>query len=307
MTSTTSYCGRFAPTPSGPLHFGSLVTTMGSYLQARQAGGQWLVRMEDLDPPREQAGAADAIIRTLRNFGFEWDGPVLYQSTQHPLYEAALDTLRAAGHTYACACTRKDILRTARKTSAGYVYAGTCRNKGLPFSPGHAIRLKVGAAAQDAFNDAVQGPQAQDITDEVGDFVLKRRDGLYAYQLAVVCDDDAQGVNEVVRGADLLDNTSRQRLLQRLLCYSRPHYVHLPLALNAAGDKLSKQTFASALDDKAPLPALAAAWRFLGQKPLAKTLRVSSPEAFWKLAIQAWDLGRVPASQNEFNIDNIYL
>jgi glutamyl-Q tRNA(Asp) synthetase len=261
------YRGRFAPSPTGPLHFGSLVAALGSYADARAARGEWLVRMEDLDPPREQAGAADAILAALEAFGFEWDGPVVWQSRRGDAYRDALDRLAALGATYPCACTRKELQDSALAAPDGsLVYPGTCR-EGLP--PGkamRAVRVRVGDAVV-AFDDAVQGCVVQHLAREVGDFVVRRADGLVAYQLAVVVDDAAQGITDVVRGADLLDSTPRQIHLQRLLGLPTPRYAHLPVAVNGAGEKLSKQTLAAPVDPAQPAPALVAALAFLGQAP----------------------------------------
>ncbi|HSD41782.1 MAG TPA: tRNA glutamyl-Q(34) synthetase GluQRS, partial [Burkholderiales bacterium] len=212
-SSQPRYRGRFAPSPSGPLHFGSLVAALGSYLDARMHAGEWLVRMEDLDPPREAPGAADEILRTLESLGLEWDGGVMRQSTRSDAYRSALAQLDKTGATYPCACTRAEISDSAvGGTDGSLVYPGTCRN-GLPAGrTRRATRVRVGEAVID-FEDAVRGPQRQPLADVVGDFVLLRADGLFAYQLAVVVDDAAQGITDVVRGADLLDSTPRQILL----------------------------------------------------------------------------------------------
>lgn len=267
------YRGRFAPSPTGPLHFGSLVAALGSYADARAAAGEWLVRMEDLDPPREQPGAADAILRGLEAFGFEWDGPVMRQSLRGDAYRDALDRLAALGASYPCACTRKELQDSALTAPDGsLVYPGTCR-EGLP--PGKAmrgVRVRVGDAVI-AFDDAVQGRVVQHLAREVGDFVVRRADGLVAYQLAVVVDDAAQGITDIVRGADLVDSTPRQIHLQRLLGLATPRYAHLPVAVNDAGEKLSKQTLAAPIDAAHPARALVAALRFLGQRPPAELAR----------------------------------
>ncbi|MCB1738157.1 MAG: tRNA glutamyl-Q(34) synthetase GluQRS [Gammaproteobacteria bacterium] len=284
-----SYIGRFAPSPTGPLHFGSLIAAVGSYLQARSQHGQWLLRMEDLDPPRQQAGAAEAIIRSLQRYGFEWDGPVVYQSARSPAYDAALERLRAAGWLFPCNCSRRDI------NEAGGIYPGTCRN-GMPVRRDTARKPSLRVRSEGApirYHDAVQGEFEEDLAATVGDFVLKRRDGLYAYQLAVVVDDSEQGVTEVVRGSDLLDSTGRQIHLQRLLGYPTPGYVHLPVATDAQGCKLSKQTFAEALSDDNPVPSLCAALRFLGQ-PLPDVVAGSTLAEIWQWAIRHWDLSAVP-------------
>ncbi|HEX7052429.1 MAG TPA: tRNA glutamyl-Q(34) synthetase GluQRS [Burkholderiales bacterium] len=262
------YIGRFAPSPTGPLHFGSFVAALASWLDARAAGGRWLVRIEDLDRPRLQPGAADDILRTLDALGLHWDGEVLYQSRREALYREALERLR--GETYWCGCSRREIADSSLALAAdgARIYPGTCRGGLAPGRTARALRLRVPAQVI-RFVDRVQGPQAQALADEVGDFVLWRADGMFAYQLAVVVDDAAQGVSDVVRGADLLDSTARQIYLQRLLGVATPRYLHVPAALNARGEKLSKQTGAPPLDARRRGEALAAALRFLGQPPAA--------------------------------------
>ena len=258
MSPATAYTGRFAPTPSGYLHFGSLVAALASWLDARAAGGRWLLRMEDLDPPREMPGAQDAILRTLETYGLHWDGPVQRQSARHAAYAAALDELLARGLAYPCTCSRKQLEGQA-------LYPGTCRDAGHPQADA-AIRLRV-PDAEYRFVDRVQGPFAQNLAREVGDFVIRRRDGLFAYQLAVVLDDAWQGVTDIVRGADLLDSTPRQLYLQELLGLPRPRYLHIPLLLQPDGHKLGKSYRSPPLPaDRAPA-LLARALRALGQQP----------------------------------------
>jgi glutamyl-Q tRNA(Asp) synthetase len=255
---TSTYRGRFAPSPTGPLHLGSLLAAFGSWLLARQAGGQWLVRIEDLDPPREIAGMADVQLRTLAAFGLESDGPVLWQSERSDVHRAALDRLFASGDAFWCHCSRSDLVADAGVHRR--CVATTQR-------PDPAARFRVQPFTTLAFDDAIQGRIAQDLGAEVGDFVLKRADGCWAYQLAVVVDDAAQGITEVVRGADLLDSTPRQILLQRALGLPTPRYAHLPLVVNNDGRKLSKSLAAVPVDPGDPLPALQATWRALGQEP----------------------------------------
>ena len=291
MTAQTSYIGRFAPSPTGPLHFGSLIAAVGSYLCARSAGGRWLVRMEDLDLPRVVPGAADGILTTLEAFGLHWDGEVLYQSTRLASYAAALPALD--GELYPCGCSRSDIAHhTAGSGNPVSIYPGTCRN-GLP--PGKAARsLRLSTCGQSiSFRDLVQGQQQQNLEREVGDFVVRRADGLFAYQLAVVVDDAAQGITEVVRGSDLLDSTPRQILLQRLLGHHSPRYAHLPVATNRQGQKLSKQTRAAPLDNSQPLPALWRTLQFLGQQP-PRELLDGDLDSFWSWAIGNWRISSVP-------------
>jgi glutamyl-Q tRNA(Asp) synthetase len=274
------------------LHFGSLVAAVGSFLQARSQDGEWLVRMEDLDPPREVAGAANDILRTLEVYGLHWDQAVVYQSRRHEAYDAAIDRLRASEALYACACTRREIADSSLTGSDGPVYPGTCRRGVAAGRPARALRVRTDDA-QMAFEDALQGRHESHLEREIGDFVVRRTDGCYAYQLAVVVDDAEQGITEVVRGADLLTSTSRQIHLQRLLGLPTPRYAHLPAAVNAAGEKLSKQTFAPAVSRAAPLPELVRVLEFLGQ-PVAPEVRDGDLESFWRWAITQWRLERVP-------------
>ena len=254
--------GRFAPSPTGPLHFGSLAAALASWLDARAAGGRWLLRIEDLDAPRELPGAADDIRRALERFGLHWDGEVIYQSRRGALYEKALQRLRES--CYPCGCTRREIADSSLGLAAdgAQIYPGTCR-RGLPGGKtARALRLKI-PDEKIVFEDRVQGRVEQHLAREVGDFVLRRADGQFAYQLAVVVDDAAQGVTDVVRGADLFDSSARQIALQRLLGLPTPRYLHIPAVVDAAGEKLSKQTGAVPVA-AADLPR---ALRFLGQPP----------------------------------------
>lgn len=272
--------GRFAPSPTGPLHFGSLVAALASWLDARAAGGRWLVRIEDLDAPRVVAGAADDILRTLDALGLEWDGPVVHQSERTALYRSALAHLE--GETYWCGCSRREIADSSLGLAAdgARIYPGTCRD-GLP--AGKARRaLRVRAAGVVEFEDRVQGRVRQDLGREAGDFVLLRADGQFAYQLAVVVDDADQAVTDVVRGCDLLDSTARQVHLQRLLGCITPRYLHVPAAVNAAGEKLSKQSGAPPARDR---EALWRALAFLGQ-PAARDLSE---------AVRNWNPALIPA------------
>ncbi len=283
------YRGRFAPSPTGPLHFGSLVAALGSCLDARSQGGEWRLRMEDLDPPRERPGAAESILRTLDRFGFEWDGPVLYQSRRQAAYHEALHYLLAHELAYPCACSRRQVLAAGLRGVEGPRYPGTCRN-GLPAgAPARAVRDRV--EGRITFPDRICGTVTQDLPQEIGDFIVRRADGLYAYQLAVVVDDAFQGITHVVRGADLLSSTPRQIHLQRQLGLPTPEYAHLPLVLDAGGRKLSKQSQARPVREEEPLPVLWAALKFLGQ-PLPSE-RPESLDAFWKWAIGQWDISRI--------------
>ena len=278
------YIGRFAPSPTGPLHFGSLVAALGSYLQARMNHGQWHLRMEDLDTPRCMPGTADAILHALERFGFEWDGAVVYQSQRQPAYRAALDHLQATGQIYGCACTRREIADSSLHGIEGVVYPGTCRH-GVP--PGRAVRAQRVRTdnTRICFDDLLQGRVCQQLQTDLGDFVVLRADGIFAYQLAVVVDDAELGVTEVVRGADLLASTPRQIYLQNLLGLPNPAYLHLPVALNAAGQKLSKQTNAPALNPRHALPELCRAMAFLNH-PVPD--EVGTLDEFWRWARSVW-------------------
>ncbi len=284
--------GRFAPSPSGPLHFGSLVAAVGSYLDARANGSTWLLRIDDLDRQRTVPGAADAILRALETLGMHWDEAVLYQSTRDEAYQAALDRLKKHGLVYPCACSRREIADSAVAGIDGPVYPGTCRKGLLPGRSARAERVLTGGDPV-GFEDAVQGRIAHNIERQIGDFVLKRADGQHAYQLAVVVDDAEQGITDVVRGADLLDSTPRQIYLQRLLDYPEPRYAHLPVAVNVVGEKLSKQTLARAIDPAVPVPLLNAALEFLGQSAIADCAP-GDTAAFWPRAITGWRIARVP-------------
>ncbi|WP_432724170.1 tRNA glutamyl-Q(34) synthetase GluQRS [Jeongeupia wiesaeckerbachi] len=280
------YRGRFAPSPTGDLHLGSLMAAMASYLQAKQAGGEWLVRIEDLDPPRTVPGAAGRILQVLDAYGFERSGEVLYQSRRHERYLAEIGRLKSLGRLYGCACTRKEIAAIARAGIDGPVYPGTCRGGLVAGRDARAWRLRVDDVAI-GYNDGVQGWQQQDLARQVGDFVLLRADGLVAYQLAVVVDDAEQGVTDVVRGADLLDSTPRQIYLQQLLDFPSPDYAHIPVLVNEFGEKLSKQTLAQPLALDGAVDALVAALRLLQQSPPECLLRASVAEV-WEWALVHW-------------------
>ena len=282
------YRGRFAPSPSGPLHFGSLVAAVGSFLAARSQGGEWLLRIDDVDPPRKVPGAADGILRTLENYHLFWDGPVLYQSQRFDAYEAALTRLAAADHSYPCGCTRRET----SAISPAHIYPGTCRN-GLP--PGRQARaLRVHCNEQDlCFDDSLQGRQCQRLDHEVGDFIVRRADGFYAYHLATALDDAFQQVSKIVRGADLLDATFPQLHLQQLLDLPRPDYLHLPIAVTTDGRKLSKQTRAPAIDDFPPGEMLGRALTFLGHPPPTE-LHGAPPVQQLDWAIVHWRVDRLP-------------
>lgn len=292
-----AYVGRFAPSPTGPLHFGSLVAALGSFLDARAQRGRWLLRIEDVDEARTQPGATDAILATLEACGFEWDGEVEFQSRRTERYRAALDRLTAAGDAYPCSCSRSEIAAAADAAGTGLaadgarIYPGTCRHGLAAGRLARATRVQTNAA-QIEFLDRLQGSVSQSVEREVGDFVLLRADGYFAYQLAVVVDDAEQGVTDVVRGTDLIDSTARQIHLQRLLGLPAPSYLHLPVASNAAGEKLSKQTGAAPVDARALAPALA----FLGHAPPASLANAPARELLaWGLA--HWNLARLPRAR----------
>lgn len=282
-----TYIGRFAPSPSGPLHFGSLIAAVGSYLRARALQGRWLVRIEDIDPPREQPGAAAQILRTLERFGLHWDGEVIYQSQRHERYQAVLDELYRQGKTYHCRCTRAQI------QAAGGFYPGTCRDQQYP-SLNAAVRLRVDAPCL-SFQDQLLGLIAVESQLASEDFILKRRDGLFAYNLAVVIDDADCGVTEVVRGADLLEPTARQITLYQQLGWPVPDWLHLPLALQENGLKLSKQNHAPAIDELPVVKTLCQALLFLGQ-PLPEDTADMTAESLLRWAVEHWQLSSIPTT-----------
>ncbi|SSY80571.1 tRNA glutamyl-Q(34) synthetase GluQRS [Alysiella crassa] len=287
-----SYIGRFAPSPTGLLHIGSLLTALASYADARSHGGQWLLRMEDLDPPREMVGAADNILFTLEQFGFEWDGEVVYQSQRHTLYHAALDELREKNLVYLCTCSRKDWHAAARQGVDGFVYNGACASKNPHRQPEKSAAWRIRVPNQVfEFEDEIVGRYGQNLADEIGDFVLLRADGFWAYQLAVVVDDIKQGVTHIVRGQDLLVSTPRQMYLQTCFQAATPHYAHLPLLVNHLGQKWSKQTLAPALDLAARETLLR---QVLGYLNLPACPDVDSPHDVLAWAVAHWQMARVP-------------
>lgn len=303
-----NYRGRFAPSPTGPLHFGSLVAAVGSYLDAKHHHGTWLVRMEDLDTPRCVAGAADDILRTLDIFGLHSDEPVIYQSHRTAAYEETLQRLKDSEAVYPCCCTRKEIADSALNGIEGFVYAGTCRNGMAHQRETPAWRVRTDLCPSPfplppsplEFDDTLQGCISQNLETEIGDFVVKRADGLFAYQLAVVADDSFQNITHIVRGADLLASTPRQIHLQRLLGLPTPRYMHLPVAVNETGEKLGKQTLAAPVDVSQPAVTLLRVLDFL-QQPLA-TNRAGDVQTVLERAIQEWDttklrgIARLPAA-----------
>jgi glutamyl-Q tRNA(Asp) synthetase len=277
--------GRFAPSPTGDLHFGSLVSAVGSVLEARTADGIWLLRIEDIDPPREIAGSANRIIQDLERLGLKPDGPVLYQSSRLDAYNGAINQLLKNGLAYRCACSRKDLPESG-------VYPGTCRNGIRDGKEARSVRLHVDRSVC-VFIDKLQGRISETPADISGDFIIRRADGLIAYQLAVVIDDDFQGVTQVVRGADLLDSTSRQICLQKALGLKSPDYMHLPVVVSADGRKLSKQRQADPVKNQDPAYAVGQALNFLGQNPPANL----PLKGLWDWAFEHWNSDLIPQSK----------
>lgn len=280
------YTGRFAPSPTGPLHYGSLVAAVASFVDARSNDGTWLIRMEDLDPQREPPGAADIILGQLNDFGMESDRPVLYQSSRSSAYQEALSCLESQALCFFCDCSRQDV------RAMGGVYDGTCRERTDLAASGCAIRVKV-EQLQIAFVDQIQGLQRHNIREETGDFIIKRKDGLFAYQLAVVVDDAFQKITHVVRGFDLIDSTARQIYLQNSLGLPVPHYAHVPIIVNKSGQKLSKQHFAEPVNSARRQSILHATLQCLGQQPPDKNRYLEVKDQLdW--AIEHWDIQAVP-------------
>ncbi len=285
------YRGRFAPSPTGPLHLGSLLTAVGSYLQAKSNKGIWLLRIEDIDPPREARGAADLILRDLDNFGFEWDGLTQYQSAQLYIYQDIVSDLIKNNQAYYCTCSRKKIAETGLRNKHGLIYPGFCRNK--KWHQG-AVRIRT-RDENIVFNDGLQKTISQNIETEVGDYVIKRADDLFAYHIAVVVDDEYQQITEIVRGSDLHEITPRHIYLQKILNYATPRYIHLPIVTHSTGEKLSKQTGAKPLNKKSSVPQLCQVLTMLGQQP-EDSLQYESLSNFWEWAIKNWNLQKIPAT-----------
>ena len=285
------YRGRFAPSPTGPLHFGSLVTAIGSYLDAKHHHGKWLVRIEDLDTPRIVRGASDQILSTLEAHGLDWDNQVTYQSRRTAAYQEAFSNLQAADAVYSCSCSRKEIADSSLQHGNELIYPGTCRNGIAPGKPARGWRVRVGGSSI-TFRDRIQGDIKQDLATEVGDFVVLRADGLFAYQLAVVVDDAAQGITDVVRGADLLYSTPRQIYLQNLLGLVSPAYLHLPVAVDSQGKKLSKQTLAQPVEIHQAASTLFDGLVFLRQDPPAE-LRIGKVKEILAWATANWQPGKL--------------
>ncbi|VAW94323.1 Glutamyl-Q tRNA(Asp) synthetase [hydrothermal vent metagenome] len=290
MTSNVPYRGRFAPSPTGPLHFGSLIAAVASYCQAKTNNGEWLLRIEDIDRPREVAGASDDIIRHLEQLGFSWDGPITYQHDRLEYYQDAFEQLKAQQFVYPCICSRKDVA----KLNPYGIYPGTCRN-GLATTPPATSSWRIRTESSKVqFRDQVQGMVGCRLDHEIGDFVVKRTGGLFSYQLAVALDDVLQHITEVVRGYDLLDSTPRQIFIQQCLGYTHPKYAHHPVAIKSDGDKLSKQTFANAIHQYDAAQSIYQALVFLGQSP-PHELQFESIKLIWAWAIEHWQLNKIPA------------
>jgi glutamyl-Q tRNA(Asp) synthetase len=285
----SGYRGRFAPSPTGPLHFGSLVTATASYLQALSAGGEWLLRIEDIDPPREMPGAADQIIETLGTHGFEWSGAITFQSRHRARFEAVTNSLLERELAFPCTCSRRQVRALATTGALGPVYPGTCRQRRLTSTePPYAIRLRT-PGHPIAFDDRLRGRVESTLERDIGDFIIRRADGLVAYSLAVVVDDHDQGISDVVRGDDLLDFTPAQIYLQQTLGFNPPTYLHVPVAVDQAGEKLSKQTGAKPVNAATPADNLHRCLEFLGQAP-PEGIRAAPVAEIWSWAQSNWRL-----------------
>ena len=282
------YKGRFAPSPTGPVHFGTLTAAVGSYLQAKVNNGEWLIRMEDVDTTRKVEGSDKEILDTLEAFGFEWHGEIIYQSEQTGHYEKALEQLINQSLVFPCLCSRKQLTKIDSD-----IYPGTCRDRKLPEKNEHALRLLARNITIE-FSDIVMGKQSQNMAQQCGDFVIKRHDGLFAYQLVVVVDDALQNITEIVRGSDLLDSTPRQIYIQQLLGYATPAYCHLPLAVDSDGNKISKSEGATKVDIKNREKLICSVLTFLGQQPPAD-LPGCSIDDIWSWAIENWDVTHIPS------------
>ncbi len=286
------YIGRFAPSPTGPLHLGSLLAAMASYCDAISNQGKWLVRIEDLDPPREVKGASEQILTTLNQLGFEFNHNPLFQSHRQKNYEDAINKLKHSSALYYCCCSRNELKGIRLEQHK-------CRNKTRqPSQQPHSIKLKVPDETL-SFMDKIQGNYSKNLLEDCGDFVIKRKDGLYSYQLAVVVDDAYQGVSHIVRGTDLIDSTPWQIYLQSILNIDQPIYAHIPILVNSDNQKLSKQTFAKSIDNEDPLSILLIAYKYLGQQPFKKI--PANIQQFWQHAIEHWNINKV-TKVNEFKV-----
>jgi len=297
MSENIEYKGRFAPSPTGPLHFGSLVAAVGSYLQARHSEGKWLVRIDDIDPPREKKGAADHILTTLEQFGFEWDEKVYYQSERQAYYQDVVDELIRQQLAYPCSCSRSSILKKTGQHKGEIIYPGFCRNGPLDKSSDYNIRLRTdGALIQ--FNDRLMGEHDVNLENSQGDFILQRRDHFFSYHLASGIDDAEQGITEVVRGSDLLNCTPSQLYVQQVLNLRSPQYCHLPIAVNPDGQKLSKQNHALPIEPQDAVNLLVKSLKFLGQMPSNELIK-SNKKDVWNWAMNHWQLDLVPLKSQQ--------
>lgn len=299
----TAYIGRFAPSPTGSLHFGSLIAALASYCDAKSQQGKWLLRIEDLDKPREVKGAVGSILSTLERFGFAWDGEIMFQSQRTEAYQAAFEQFRTQNLVYPCTCSRKEIADSGLAHGIeGVIYPKTCLTHALKKNATPAYRIKT-EDTETVFIDQIQGEIKQNITKDIGDFVLLRADKIFAYQLAVVVDDAAQGITHVVRGADLLHSTARQIFLQQRLSLAQPQYAHLPIACNAQGEKLSKQTLAHPIDHKNAGKLLVKALKFLGQNPPENLAHADTKERLaWACA--HWHRSQIPTNNAPISDDH---
>ncbi len=295
-----TYKGRFAPTPSGPAHLGTMLAAIGSYLQARSQGGEWHIRIDDIDPPREVAGSADSILKSLGTYGLEWDGTVVYQSQRHAEYEAALQRLLASDLAYHCGCSRREIEPLAKTGPNGMIYPGTCRDGLSADKQARAIRLRTHDEVI-TVHDEIQGDYSLNIENEVGDFVIRRADGLYAYHLATVVDDALDGFTEIVRGQDLLSITPQQIYLQRSLDYPTPNYMHLPLLVDENDKKLCKRFGAAAIDDMPPADVLRLIFTSLGLPADDDMIHTNHTER-WQWAISNWNPSCIPSEEQKVSM-----
>lgn len=291
-----SYIGRFAPSPTGPLHFGSLVAAVGSYLEAKKNNGKWLLRIEDIDPPREITGATTSIIKTLELFGFEWDGDIIYQSERYDIYQEYVDKLITESQAYPCGCSRKEIAAVSPRSVNGLIYPGTCREDLNDKEPRSTRLLTENINIH--FRDQVQGDIFQNIETDSGDYIIRRADGLYAYNLAVVIDDQLSGITDIVRGYDLLPCTCQHIYLQRVLHFATPAYTHLPIAVNDSGQKLSKQNLAKEINSVQRVKTLYNAIAFLNQAP-DKYLLKADLQDIWEWAVTNWDITKIKGIQEK--------
>ena len=301
MTAIKTYRGRFAPSPTGPLHFGSLIAAVGSYLQAKHQNGKWLVRIDDIDPPREQKGAVDNILTTLEGFGFEWDENVLFQSSRHLQYQEAVEHLIEQQLAYPCSCSRTSILKKTGQSKGEIIYPGFCRNGPLSVNEKQEYSYRLRCNNDNIhFDDAVQGKQNFNLEKLSGDFILQRRDSYFSYHLASGIDDAEQNITEVVRGTDLLKSTPHQIHVQHMLGISSPEYCHLPIAVNNQGQKLSKQNQAKAINTQDSIILLFKTLKFLGQMPPIELLD-GEQDDIWRWAKTHWQLGLVPKKSQEIH------